>query len=168
MTDLIRRTLGASIQIREVLAPGLWETMIDRGQLENALLNLVVNARDAMPDGGVLTIATDNAVLRPGDVTNVQEFSPGEYAMLVVGDTGTGMPPEVVERIFEPFFTTKKFGEGSGLGLSMIYGFVRQSGGYITVDSAVDRGTTVKLYLPRVSSSGAPATEVASEVASKT
>ena len=168
MTDLIRRTLGASIQIREVLAPGLWETMIDRGQLENALLNLVVNARDAMPDGGVLTIATDNAVLRPGDVTNVQEFSPGEYAMLVVGDTGTGMPPEVVERIFEPFFTTKKFGEGSGLGLSMIYGFVRQSGGYITVDSAVDRGTTVKLYLPRVSPSGAPATEVASEVASKT
>jgi PAS domain S-box-containing protein len=167
MTDLIRRTLGAVIRIREVLAPGLWETMIDHGQLENALLNLVVNARDAMPEGGVLTIATDNAVLEQDDVTNVEDFSPGEYAMLAVSDTGTGMPPEVVERIFEPFFTTKKFGEGSGLGLSMIYGFVRQSGGHITVDSEVDRGTTVKLYLPRVSSSDGQATEFAPEVAKK-
>jgi CheY-like chemotaxis protein len=167
MTDLIRRTLGATIRTREVLAPGLWETMIDHGQLQNALLNLVVNARDAMPDGGVLTISTDNAVLPPDDVTNVQDFSPGEYAMLAVSDTGTGMPPEIVERIFEPFFTTKKFGEGSGLGLSMIYGFVRQSGGYITVDSEVDRGTTVKLYLPRVSSSDGQVTEFAPEVAKK-
>ncbi len=167
MTDLMRRTLGASIQVHEVLAPGLWETMIDRGQLENALLNLVVNARDAMPDGGVLTIATDNAILQPGDVTEVQEFVPGEYAMLAVSDTGTGMPPEVVEHIFEPFFTTKKFGEGSGLGLSMIYGFVRQSGGYIAVDSATDSGTTVKLYLPRASSSGGQSTEVARPAARK-
>jgi PAS domain S-box-containing protein len=167
MTDLMRRTLGATIRIREVLAPGLWETMIDHGQLENALLNLVVNSRDAMPDGGVLTISTENAVLQPDDITNVQDFSPGEYAMLAVSDTGTGMPPEVVERIFEPFFTTKKFGKGSGLGLSMIYGFVRQSGGYVTVDSEVDRGTTVKLYLPRVSSSDGQATDFAPEVAKR-
>jgi CheY-like chemotaxis protein len=164
----MRRTLGATIQVRDVRAPGLWKTMIDRSQLENALLNLVVNARDAMPDGGVLTIATENAILEEGDVTDVQNFSPGEYAMLAVGDTGTGMPPEVLDRIFEPFFTTKKFGEGSGLGLSMIYGFVRQSGGYVTVDSEVGRGTTVKLYLPRASSSGGQAAKAAPLATRKT
>jgi PAS domain S-box-containing protein len=168
MTELMRRTLGATIQVRDVRAPGLWKTMIDRSQLENALLNLVVNARDAMPDGGVLTIATENAILEEGDVTDVQNFSPGEYAMLAVGDTGTGMPPEVLDRIFEPFFTTKKFGEGSGLGLSMIYGFVRQSGGYVTVDSEVGRGTTVKLYLPRASSSGGQAAKAAPLATRKT
>ena len=149
MTDLMRRTLGARIRIREVLAPGLWETMIDRGQLESALLNLVVNARDAMPGGGELTIATENAVIGPEDVVKEREFAPAEFVMLAVSDTGTGMAPEVVERIFEPFFTTKKVGEGSGLGLSMVYGFVRQSGGHVAVDSAIDRGTSVKLYLPR-------------------
>ena len=149
MAGLLRRTLGERIEIREDLAPGVWQTMIDRGQLENALLNLVVNARDAMPNGGVLTIATDTALL-PGDLqTEGEEVPPGEYVVLTVGDTGVGMPPEVLERVFEPFFTTKKFGEGSGLGLSMVYGFVRQSGGTITIDSTVGRGTVVRLYLPR-------------------
>ncbi len=150
MTDLLRRTIGDTISIREKLAPGLWRAMIDRGQLENALLNLVVNARDAMPDGGSLTISTENAMLR-GDVSGeTQEVAPGDYVMLAVSDTGTGMPPDVVNRIFEPFFTTKEFGKGSGLGLSMVYGLVRQSGGHVLVDSEVDRGTTIRLYLPRV------------------
>jgi signal transduction histidine kinase len=150
MTVLLRRTMGDAISIREELAPGLWTAMVDRGQLENALLNLVVNARDAMPSGGVLTIATGNAALRGEVPGEAQELAPGDYVMLAVSDTGTGMPPEVVNRIFEPFFTTKEFGKGSGLGLSMVYGWVRQSGGHVLVDSEVDHGTTIRLYLPRV------------------
>jgi nitrogen-specific signal transduction histidine kinase/CheY-like chemotaxis protein len=149
MAGLLRRTLGERIEIREDLAPGVWQTMIDRGQLESALLNLVVNARDAMPNGGVLTIATDTAVLPRDLQTKGEEVPPGEFVVLTVGDTGVGMPPEVLERVFEPFFTTKKFGEGSGLGLSMVYGFVRQSGGTITVESTIGSGTVVRLYLPR-------------------
>jgi PAS domain S-box-containing protein len=149
MTGLLRRTLGERIDIREDLAPGVGQTMIDRGQLENALLNLVVNARDAMPAGGVLTIATGTGSLPPDLQTKGEEVAPGEYVVLTVTDTGVGMPPEVLERAFEPFFTTKKFGEGSGLGLSMVYGFVRQSGGTITMDSQPGRGTVVRLYLPR-------------------
>lgn len=149
MMDLLRRTMGDAINIREALAPGLWTAMVDRGQLENALLNLVVNARDAMPDGGILTIMTKNALLR-GDVSGeAQEVAAGDYVMLAVSDTGVGMPPEVVSRIFEPFFTTKEFGKGSGLGLSMVYGLVRQSGGHVIVDSEVGRGATIRLYLPR-------------------
>jgi PAS domain S-box-containing protein len=151
MAGLLRRTLGERIEIVEDLSANVWETMIDRGQLENALLNLVVNARDAMPDGGVLTIATGTAELPQDLETKGEDVAPGDYAVLSVADSGTGMPPETLERIFEPFFTTKKFGEGSGLGLSMVYGFVRQSGGYIVVDSQVGRGTTVKLFLPRAS-----------------
>jgi PAS domain S-box-containing protein len=151
MTGLLRRTLGERIEIREQLAPEVCEIMIDRGQLENALLNLVVNARDAMQAGGVLTIATGKALL-PRDAEGLREdVMPGEYAVLSVADTGTGMPANVLERIFEPFFTTKKFGEGSGLGLSMVYGFVRQSGGHISVESTVGRGSSVMLYLPRAS-----------------
>ncbi len=149
MAGLLRRTLGERIEIREDLAPGVWQTMIDRGQLESALLNLVVNARDAMPNGGVLTIATNTAVLPRDLQTKGEEVPPGDFVVLTVGDTGVGMPPEVLERIFEPFFTTKKFGEGSGLGLSMVYGFVRQSGGTITVESTIGSGTVVRLYLPR-------------------
>ncbi len=149
MAGLLRRTLGERIEIREELAASVWETMIDRGQLESALLNLVVNARDAMPNGGVLTIATETARL-PGPVqTRGEDVTPGDYVVLSVADTGIGMSPEMLERVFEPFFTTKKFGEGSGLGLSMVYGFVRQSGGTITIDSTVSRGTIVRLYLPR-------------------
>lgn len=153
MTVLLRRTMGDAISIREELAPGLWTAMVDRGQLENALLNLVVNARDAMPRGGVLTIATGNAPLRgevSGEAPELAPGDPGDYVMLAVRDTGTGMPPDVVSRIFEPFFTTKEFGKGSGLGLSMVYGWVRQSGGHVLVNSEVDHGTMIRLYLPRV------------------
>ena len=150
MTQLLRRTLGEKIEIRAELAPGLWTTMVDRGQLENALLNLVVNARDAMPNGGQLTIATENASLRSGLSAEAQEVAPGDYVNLAVSDTGTGMSADVVNRIFEPFFTTKTFGKGSGLGLSMVYGLVRQSGGHVLVDSKIDEGTAIKLYLPRV------------------
>jgi two-component system cell cycle sensor histidine kinase/response regulator CckA len=149
MTHLLRRTLGERIEIREVLQKELRATMIDRSQLESALLNLVVNARDAMADGGILTIATGNAELPGEGGPKAEEAQPGEYVVLSVSDTGVGMPPEVQERIFEPFFTTKKLGEGSGLGLSMVYGFVRQSGGHIAVESAVGVGTTVRLFLPK-------------------
>jgi PAS domain S-box-containing protein len=152
MTGLLRRTMGEAIEIREVLDPDSWNTMIDTGQLESALLNMAVNARDAMPSGGTLTIATSNTVVEKDAPGAKHEAMPGDYATLAVTDTGTGMPPEVVRRIFEPFFTTKKFGEGSGLGMSMVYGFVRQSGGYLTVNSAVGKGTTITLYLPKVNS----------------
>jgi len=149
MTGLLRRTLGQRIAVRERLADDLWHTMIDRGQLESALLNLVVNARDAMPDGGTLTISTENVRGDRLAVAEEQEEAAGEYAMIAVTDTGAGMAPDVIQRIFEPFFTTKKFGEGSGMGLSMVYGFVRQSGGHIAVDSEVGRGTTIKVFLPK-------------------
>lgn len=148
MTDLLRRTLGERIEINAELAADLWSTLIDRGQLENALLNLVVNARDAMPDGGTVTIATSNEVLGSDPAQKNQEATPGDYVCVSVADTGTGMPADVLERIFEPFFTTKKFGRGNGLGLSMVYGFVHQSGGHVTVQSEIDLGTTVRLYLP--------------------
>lgn len=150
MTDLLRRTLGETIEIREILAPALVKTMIDQGQLQNVLLNLTVNARDAMPKGGVLTITTENAVLMADEIEDKHGVKPGEYAVMSITDTGVGMPADVLERIFEPFFSTKPFGKGSGLGLSMVYGFVTQSGGHITVDSEVGRGTTIKLYLPKV------------------
>lgn len=149
MTDILRRTLGDRIEIREVLAPKLVKTMIDRSQLENVLLNLTVNARDAMPRGGVLTITTENFRVAADQIEENQGIKPGDYAVISVKDTGVGMPADVLERIFEPFFTTKGFGKGSGLGLSMVYGFVSQSGGHITVESNVGRGTTMKLYLPK-------------------
>jgi two-component system cell cycle sensor histidine kinase/response regulator CckA len=155
MTDLLRRTLGEKIEILEVLQPDLWSTMIDRSQLESALLNLVVNARDAMSDGGTLTIATSNVVLPMEGGPKAEETQPGEHVMISVSDTGVGIPPEIRERIFEPFFTTKKLGEGSGLGLSMVYGFVRQSGGTITVDSTVGIGTTLRIYLPHAANDAA-------------
>ncbi|MBL8658529.1 MAG: PAS domain S-box protein [Rhodospirillales bacterium] len=156
MTDLLRRTLGEKIAVSEQLAAGLWPALIDRGQLENALLNLVVNARDAMPDGGKLTITTSNEVVGSELVRSNQEAAPGDYVCLSVSDTGTGMPADVLERIFEPFFTTKKFGRGNGLGLSMVYGFVHQSGGHVSVTSEVDRGTVVRLFLPRARESETP------------
>lgn len=149
MTDLLRRTIGEKVRIIEDFAPNLWETMVDRSQLESSLLNLVVNARDAMAGGGVLKIGTANVQLPHDPAATEDDTQPGDYVLLEVVDTGEGMPPEVLERIFEPFFTTKKLGEGSGLGLSMVYGFVRQSGGQILVDSAPGDGTSVRLYLPR-------------------
>jgi PAS domain S-box-containing protein len=147
LSDLLRRTLGTKIEIKETFAAGLWTTLIDHAQFETALINLVVNARDAMPDGGTLTIATANETIATQDGTG--EHQESDFVMLSVSDTGTGMAPEVRERIFEPFFTTKGPARGSGLGLSMVYSFVRQSGGHIRVESKPGAGTIVRLYLPR-------------------
>jgi signal transduction histidine kinase len=148
MEELVRRTTGPTIVVEVVGAVGLWPVLIDQNQLENALLNLCINARDAMPDGGRLTIETANRWL---DVNNGTErdLPPGQYVSLCVTDTGTGMSKETIGRIFEPFFTTKPLGQGTGLGLSMIYGFVRQSNGQIRVYSELGHGTTMCLYLPR-------------------
>ena len=145
MEDLLRRTIGEAIAFEVSLAPDLWPTLCDPHQLENALLNLVINARDAMPEGGRLTIATGTvAVDEPR-----QDVAPGSYVCLAVTDTGHGMAPEVAARAFDPFFTTKPLGQGTGLGLSMVYGFVRQSEGHVVLDSAPGRGTTVRVLLPR-------------------
>ncbi len=149
MEDLIRRTLAEAIEVEMVLAPGLWPTLADPGQVENALLNLAINARDAMPDGGKLTIETANVRLDQDYAQTHSEVTPGRYAMLAVTDTGVGMPPEVIEHAFEPFFSTKESGRGSGLGLSMVYGFAKQSGGHVNIYSEPGQGTTVRLYLPR-------------------
>jgi CheY-like chemotaxis protein len=132
-----------------ITAEGLWATRCDPHQLENAILNLAINGRDAMPEGGRLTIATGNAVIGEGDVARHRLAAPGDYVTVSVTDTGTGMTPDVIAKAFDPFFTTKPFGQGTGLGLSMIYGFVRQSGGFVDIDSAVGAGSTLRLYLPR-------------------
>ena len=149
MTELLRRTLGAGIRIEKSLAPDLWQSFADRGELERALVNLAVNSRDAMRSGGTLTLETRNALLDEDYAEQYEEVTPGEYVLVAVTDTGTGMPPEITERVFEPFFTTKEVGQGSGLGLSMVYGFVKQSGGHISIYSRVEQGTCVKIYLPR-------------------
>lgn len=149
MIDILRRTLGETIQLQALLANDLWPIFIDHGQLENALLNLSLNARDAMPQGGRLMIKTANCVLDARYGADHEEVQPGEYVMLTVNDTGVGMPPEVIEHVFEPFFTTKEVGKGSGLGLSMVYGLVKQSGGHVVIDSKAGQGTTIKVYLPR-------------------
>jgi len=149
MEDFLRRSVGPTVEIEVVGAGGLWMTKIDPSQLENALLNLCLNGRDAMaPDGGRLTIETANKWLDERAAKS-RELPPGQYVSVSVTDTGTGMTPEVIERAFEPFFTTKPLGEGTGLGLSMIYGFVRQSGGQVRIYSEVGKGTTMCLYLPR-------------------
>ena len=149
LDDLLRRTLGEDIEIELKPAPGLWRARADKGQVESALLNLAINARDAMSAGGKLTIESRNAHLDDDYARANAEVKPGDYVMLAVTDTGSGMPPEVVERAFEPFFTTKAVGKGTGLGLSMIYGFAKQSGGHLKIYSEVDHGTTIRLYLPR-------------------
>ena len=148
MEDLIRRTVGHAISVTVAPAADLWSTLIDANQLETALLNLCINARDAMPDGGSLTIATGKCSFGAA-AARARDISPGDYVMLSVHDTGTGMPPDVRSHAFDPFFTTKPIGSGSGLGLSMVYGFVRQSGGQVRIASEVGEGTTVVLYLPR-------------------
>jgi PAS domain S-box-containing protein len=150
MEELLRRTLGPAIALELRLAPELWPTLCDPNQLESAILNLAINARDAMPEGGRLTIGTRNLVLGESAAQALGgELEPGDYVAISVGDTGTGMPPEVLERAFEPFFTTKPMGQGTGLGLSMLYGFVKQSSGHVQVESAAGRGTIFRLYLPR-------------------
>ncbi len=148
MEDLIRRTVGPSIQIEFVGASGLWLALVDPPQLENALLNLSINARDAMPHGGRITIETANRRLGP-EAARQLDMIEGQYLSVCVTDTGTGMSRDVMERVFEPFFTTKPLGEGTGLGLSMIYGFAQQSGGQVRIQSEVGNGTTVCIYLPR-------------------
>jgi nitrogen-specific signal transduction histidine kinase len=149
MEALMHRTLGAHIMIKTEHADDLWYATVDPNQLENAVLNLAVNARDAMPSGGLLTLETANVELDANQATDFPEGKPGQYVMIAVSDTGSGMPPEVVARAFEPFFTTKDVGKGTGLGLSMVYGFVKQSGGHARIHSEVGSGTTVRLYLPR-------------------
>lgn len=148
MEDLIARSIGPNVVVEVVGAGGLWLTLIDAPQLENALLNLCLNARDAMPDGGRLTIETANKWLDEREATK-RDLHPGQYVSLSVTDTGTGMTPDVIARAFDPFFTTKPLGQGTGLGLSMIYGFVRQSGGQVRIYSELGQGTTMCLYLPR-------------------
>jgi signal transduction histidine kinase len=146
MQDMIVRTLGETIEVKASLAPDLWPVFADRNQLESALLNLVVNARDAMPHGGRLTIETANVEVADASGDDV---APGEYAMINVSDTGCGIPEALVDKVFEPFFTTKEVGTGSGLGLSMVYGFVKQSRGHVRLHSEVGAGTSVRIHLPR-------------------
>jgi len=149
MSELLRRALGEHVLVETVLAGGLWTTFVDASQLESALLNLAVNGRDAMPDGGRLTIETANSYLDEAYAATREEVQPGQYVAICVSDTGVGMSNEVAAQAFEPFFTTKGIGKGTGLGLSQVFGFVKQSGGHIAIYSEIGEGTTVKLYLPR-------------------
>jgi signal transduction histidine kinase/DNA-binding response OmpR family regulator len=149
MDTIVRRTLGDHIVIDIQAADGLWPALVDPMQLDNTLLNLCLNARDAMPQGGRLSIRTANVQLDDAEASRRREVKAGEYVMLAVSDTGTGIAPEHLDRVFEPFFTTKETGKGTGLGLAMTYGFLKQSGGHVEIESAPGRGTTVRLYLPR-------------------
>ena len=149
MEELLRRSIGEQIRLDIVAGGGLWGTFCDPHQLESALLNLAINARDAMPDGGVLTIETANAHLDARYAADLRDVEPGQYIALSVSDTGVGMSAAVQARAFDPFFTTKPIGQGTGLGLSMVYGFARQSEGHARIYSEQGQGTTVKIYLPR-------------------
>jgi PAS domain S-box-containing protein len=149
MDDMLRRAIGEAIEVETVVAGGLWNTFIDPAQVENAVLNLAINARDAMDGRGKLTIELGNAHLDDAYAHSHDEVVPGQYVMLAVSDTGSGMSPDIIDKVFEPFFSTKAEGKGSGLGLSMVYGFVKQSGGHVKIYSEVGEGTTIKLYLPR-------------------
>lgn len=166
MTALLQRTLGESIKLQVFAGPDLWPALVDPTQVDDALVNLAINARDAMAGSGVLTIETGNVTLDEDYAAHHLEVTPGEYVMLAVSDTGAGMTPEVVARAFEPFFTTKLEGQGTGLGLSQVYGWIKQSGGHIKIYSEIGHGTGVKLYLPRAdaaqeeSSSSLPRTDL--------
>jgi signal transduction histidine kinase len=149
-SDLLRRTLGETIDVETVLAGGLWPTYADANQFENVLINLATNARDAMPGGGLITIETANAYLDEAYVARFSDVPAGQYVLLSVADTGTGIASKVMDRVFEPFFTPKEAGKGTGLGLAMVHGFVKQSGGHIRIYSEVGHGATVKIYLPRL------------------
>jgi PAS domain S-box-containing protein len=159
LEDLIRRTVGPGVQVEVVGASGLWPTLVDPNQLENSVLNLCINGRDAMPDGGKLTIETSNKWIDER-ASRSHDLPVGQYVSVCVTDTGTGMTPDVIAKAFDPFFTTKPIGEGTGLGLSMIYGFARQSGGQVRIYSEVGEGTTMCLYLPRYSDVAALAEEI--------
>ena len=165
LADMLTRTLGEQVRLEAVSAPGLWMIQADVSELENALLNLAVNARDAMPEGGRLTIETGNAFLDQDYVSTIAEpVSPGQYVLIAVTDTGVGMDAGTLERVFEPFFTTKPTGKGTGLGLSQVYGFIRQSNGHVRIYSEVGQGTTVKLYLPRMTEPAIPSREASCHV----
>ncbi|HEY5759132.1 MAG TPA: ATP-binding protein [Steroidobacter sp.] len=157
MSEMLARTLGGNVRMETVLAGGLWRMFADPPQLESAILNLCVNGRDAMPDGGKITLETMNAHLDDAYAATHAEVRPGQYVTIAVSDTGTGMTAEVLSRAFDPFFTTKKPGHGTGLGLSQVYGFAKQSGGHVKIYSEVGQGTTVKLYLPRYAGEDEPA-----------
>jgi len=159
MSEMLRRTLGQSIRLETVLAGGLWRTYADGGQLENALLNLAVNARDSMLDSGRLTIETANTSLDQNYAAAHPDVAAGQYVMVAVSDNGSGMSPEVIAKAFDPFFTTKGVGKGTGLGLSQVHGFVKQSGGHIKIYSEPEQGSTVKMYLPRFIGTGEPVTK---------
>jgi signal transduction histidine kinase len=161
MSDLLHRTLGETIEVEAVLAPRLWSVEADPNQLENAIINLAINARDAMPEGGKLTIETQNTHLDHSYAAQNPEVSVGQYVLICISDTGTGMDAETAARAIEPFFTTKEVGRGTGLGLSMVYGFVKQSGGHIKIYSEPGEGTTVKMYLPRLQGTADEHTEAA-------
>jgi signal transduction histidine kinase/ActR/RegA family two-component response regulator len=167
MSDLLRRTIGENIQIETVLAGGLWRTFIDAAQLENALINLAINARDAMPGGGKLTVETANTFLDERYAETQTEVTPGQYVMVSVTDTGSGMTPDVMERAFDPFYTTKQVGKGTGLGLSQVFGYVKQSLGHVKIYSELGQGTTVKIYMPRHTGAVAAPDAVESKVAAQ-
>lgn len=157
LADMLQRTLGETVRLETVNGAGLWLTQTDPGELENALVNLAINARDAMPNGGRLTIETSNAFLDEAYVKAIAEpVNAGQYVLIAVTDTGCGIPEDIIGKVFEPFFTTKEVGKGTGLGLSQVYGFVRQSSGHIKVYSELGEGTTVKVYLPRLHEAHAP------------
>jgi PAS domain S-box-containing protein len=149
MSEILQRTLGETILIETVLSGGLWKTHVDAGELENVVLNLAINARDAMPDGGKLTIETANFHLDDDYARQHLEVTSGQYVMIAVSDTGSGMSPDVIDKVFEPFFSTKEVGKGTGLGLSQVHGFIKQSKGHIKVYSEIGQGTSIKIYLPR-------------------
>jgi signal transduction histidine kinase/CheY-like chemotaxis protein len=149
MGELIRQTVGESVSVETMFASGLWKVMVDANQLENALLNIASNARDAINGRGKLIIETANVYLDEDYVNRYADIVAGQYAMISISDTGTGIPQDIIAKVFDPFFTTKAAGQGTGLGLSMVYGFVRQSGGHVSIYSEIDRGTTIKIYLPR-------------------
>ena len=155
--EFLQRSLGETIEIEAVGAAGLWPVEVDANHLEIALVNLAVNARDAMPDGGKLTIEAANTYLDADYARSHPEVRPGQFVAICISDTGHGMPQDVIARAFEPFFTTKEIGQGTGLGLSQVYGFVKQSGGHVKIYSEEGQGTTVKIYLPRLTRSAARA-----------
>ncbi|WP_246691580.1 hybrid sensor histidine kinase/response regulator [Methylobacterium sp. WL12] len=158
MGELLQSSIGGAVQIETTLQADLWPALIDATQIELVILNLAINARDAMAVGGRLTIETANVIVT-GPPSRPEQPQPGEYVMVSVSDTGTGMPPEILSRVFEPFFTTKEVGKGSGLGLAQVFGFVKQSGGGIRIDTVLGEGTSIKVYLPRVVGAGVAPTE---------
>ncbi len=152
--DMIRHTLAEAVEIEILTTGGLWRYRADRSQLGNAILNLAFNARDAMPQDNLLTIETANENLAEGEIFANNPVQSGKYVMISVADTGTGMPPEVLEHVFEPFFSTKGVGQGSGLGLSMVHGFISQSDGFVQIESHLDSGTRAKIFLPATAENG--------------